>query len=219
MATDKNSFVIYKAFYDPIKDMSNADLGELFRAVFEYQINGSEPGPQSPIKIPFAFFKNQFNIDDEKYERIVERNRNNGANGGRPKKANKPSGKNGNPAKPQKADNDNVNVNGNGKDNDNVNVNGIVYPWEGPRFLEAWGAWKLYREKEHRFKYKTAITEQTALKQLATVANGSEDMALRIMEQSVAFGWKGFFKIKDAPSQGNGSTDQEYLNELKNRLS
>ncbi len=111
----KESFLIYKSFYEPIKDLPNEQLGELFRAIYLYQITGEEPQPTSIIFMPFQFFKNQFRLDGIKYEKVVNRNKSNGSNGGRPKTQNNPK----NPVgftEPKKPDNDNE------KDNDNVNV-------------------------------------------------------------------------------------------------
>lgn len=107
----KESFVIYKAFYEPISELSDEDLGQLFRCIFLYQIKGIEPNTSSQIYMAFQFFKNQFRLDDEKYLKVVNRNKTNGLNGGRPKTQDNPK----NPvgfSKPKKADNE--------KDNDNV---------------------------------------------------------------------------------------------------
>ena len=109
----KESFVIYKAFYEPISELSDEQLGELFRCIFLYQLKGIEPNTTSQIYMAFQFFKNQFRLDDAKYLKVVNRNKINGLNGGRPKTQNNPK----NPvgfSKPKKADNDNE------KDNDNV---------------------------------------------------------------------------------------------------
>lgn len=117
----KESFVLYKSMYDPIKDLSPEHKGEFLDAIFLYQIEGVEPDKSSPIYMAFLFFKNQFKLDDKKYEKVVERNKNNGNKGGRPtadKKEEKENPKN--PVglnKPKKADNDNVN----GNDTENVN--------------------------------------------------------------------------------------------------
>ena len=112
----KESFLIYKAFYAPIEELSNEDLGQLFRAIFQYQINGVEPTNTSRIYMAFQFFKNQFRLDSEKYSKVVNRNKTNGLKGGRPITQTNPK----NPVgftKPKKADNDNDNVLS--KDNNN----------------------------------------------------------------------------------------------------
>lgn len=105
----KESFVIYKAFYEPISNLSDEDLGILFRAIFQYQIDGIEPTNTSRIYMAFQFFKNQFRLDNEKYSKVVNRNKTNGLKGGRPITQDNPK----NPVgfqKPKKPDND--------KDND-----------------------------------------------------------------------------------------------------
>lgn len=89
----KESFLLYKPFYEPIKSLSDQQLGRLFRALFEYQINGKDCN-DSDILMAFLFFKNQFVLDEKKYEKIVERNRNNGSKRGRNIKTDSPTGGN-----------------------------------------------------------------------------------------------------------------------------
>lgn len=91
----KDSFLIYKSFYKPISRLSDKQLGRLFRAIFKYQL-GEEVTVEEDIEMAFEFFKNQFEIDELKYQGIVERNRNNGRKGGNDKNSEtvktKPSG-------------------------------------------------------------------------------------------------------------------------------
>ena len=82
----KESFLIYKSFYKPISKLSDKQLGRLFRAIFKYQL-GEIITVEEDIEIAFEFFKNQFEIDENKYHGIVERNRSNGSKGGAPKRA------------------------------------------------------------------------------------------------------------------------------------
>jgi hypothetical protein len=107
----KDSFIIYKAFYKPIAGLSLEHKGELLESIFKYQIDGEEPDPGSPVYIPFQFFKNQFDVDFEKYKKVCERNRRNGQNGGRPKKNEKKETQKTESviSEPKKADNDNDN--------------------------------------------------------------------------------------------------------------
>lgn len=80
----KDSFLIYKSFYKPISRLSDKQLGRLFRAIFKYQL-GEEVTVEEDIEMAFEFFKNQFEIDELKYQGIVKRNRNNGRKGGNDK--------------------------------------------------------------------------------------------------------------------------------------
>lgn len=78
---DRDSFIIYKSFYKPISKLSDKQLGRLFRTIFMYQL-GEVVTVEEDIEMAFEFFKNQFEIDESKYQGIVERNRENGRKGG-----------------------------------------------------------------------------------------------------------------------------------------
>ena len=73
----KESFIIYKSYYKPIQKLSDKQLGRLFRAIFKFQF-GEEVTVEEDIEMAFEFFKARFDLDESKYQGIVERNRNNG---------------------------------------------------------------------------------------------------------------------------------------------
>jgi len=219
--TKKESFILYKDFYHAIKHLDNETLGQLFRHLHEYQIDSIEPEKDSPAYVPFMFYANQFRVDEKKYQAIVERNRNNGLKGGRP------PGKNTDPVETQRTQTDKrkpkvpdtVNDTGNdtGNDNDNDKTK-IVLPFSSEKFSTAWGLWKQYKKEQFNFNYRSAVTEQTALKKLVEYSENDEATALLILEQSVGNGWAGLFSLKEKPkAQGHG-VDQEYINELNERL-
>lgn len=89
MASRKNGFLLYKQQWDAISDLDDKYLGQLFRALFQYQISGIEPENHCIIYRDFKHFKSQFLLDDVKYQGVVDKNIENGKKGGRPKK---PSG-------------------------------------------------------------------------------------------------------------------------------
>ena len=80
----------------------------------------------------------------------------------------------------------------------------VRLPWEVDEFRTAWGHWKQYRKESHRFKYEP-LGEQAALIKLQKLSGDNLDTALAIIEQSMAQGWKGLFKLKD-----NGQTDKTW---------
>ena len=111
----------------PIKILSYENKGKLFEAIFEYQINGKlEAEPQ--IQMAFAFFKNQFELDQKKWEKKIVAQIDNGKKGGRPRnsseitldeKPKKPNQTHGffkNPTKPKKG------VKGKEKEKEKVNI-------------------------------------------------------------------------------------------------
>ena len=63
---DKPSFLIYKHDYDTVRYLSNEELGLLFRAIGEYQLDKSAVIDVDPrIKQSFQFFKKRFDFDDK----------------------------------------------------------------------------------------------------------------------------------------------------------
>ncbi len=110
---EKKSFVLFNDLSVPVKALSNEDAGQLFKAIFEYQNGGIERELTPSVEIAFIFVKQQLDRNQEKYKAICERNRINGAKGGRPKEPKEPTGLSGNPKEPKKPDNDNDNDNDN----------------------------------------------------------------------------------------------------------
>lgn len=93
-----------------------------------------------------------------------------------------------------------VNHMGNGDGNEIANANEVenevVFPFESENFLNHWNIWKRYKKDQHKFIYKTPISEQAALNDLVKLAEGREDKAIEIIMQSISKSWKGFFEIK-----------------------
>ena len=80
-----DSFVLYKSFFEPISDLTDEQLGRLFRHLFRWQIDG-DTEPEPDIAMAFRFIVNQFRIDDFKRLEKCYINQENGKMGGRPKK-------------------------------------------------------------------------------------------------------------------------------------
>jgi hypothetical protein len=127
MENKKKSFVLYHDTLDVLDMLSDEQAGKLFKGIKNYQ-TGTEPELDALLSIVFLPFKKQFIRDGVKYENTVERNKENGKKGGRPKKTqDNPKNPVGyletqkKPNEPRKADSDSDSVN----DNDSVNVNDI----------------------------------------------------------------------------------------------
>lgn len=116
----KNSFIIYHSYMDIFEDLTDEQLGKLFRAFFNYELHRIEPDFVGEMKIAFKFIKKDLDVNLEKYEKTCEKNRLNGLKGGAPignqnaKKQPKttqnnpdnPSGYLNNPKQPKQADED-----------------------------------------------------------------------------------------------------------------
>ena len=100
----KNSFVIYHNYRETLEDLTDEQVGKLFRAIFDYEIDKKEPNFNGELKIAFRFIKKDLDLNNDKYESIWERNRKNGQKGGAPK-GNQNAKKQ--PKQPKQPDNDN----------------------------------------------------------------------------------------------------------------
>jgi len=80
----------------------------------------------------------------------------------------------------------------------------LAYPWDDELFLNRWQVWKDYRKEQHGFTYK-AMGEQTALTRLQNKSDGDMSVAIEMMEQSMANGWKDWYELK----QGSGISKQQ----------
>ena len=68
--SERPSFLIYKADYDSIKNLSDQNLGKLFRAIYEYH-NGRELKLEPEVQMALNFLKKQFQLDHIKWEKKV----------------------------------------------------------------------------------------------------------------------------------------------------
>lgn len=137
------------------------------------------------------FFNERLQEEIEKRIQFTESRRNNGSKGGRPKNNTKPLGL----AKHNLMED--VNENENEDVNTNVNKEKVELPFESYEFQDAWEQFKFYKKKEFKFTYKTKQSERAALKELLTLSKGHEDIAIKIINQSLANGWKGLFNLKE----------------------
>ena len=89
MAQNKKSFILYCDYLDTFSALPDEFAGKLIKHILEYV---NDKNPQSDdwmLNATFNPIKQQLKRDLKKYEKIQERNRANGALGGRPKKTQK----------------------------------------------------------------------------------------------------------------------------------
>jgi hypothetical protein len=106
--TKNKSFILHKDSLSILNKLTDEQAGQLFKAIYKYQLNNTLP-QDNFISIIIDPFLNQFSRDDIKYQNVIERNKINGSKGGRPKTQNNPLGylaTQDNPKEPKKADSD-----------------------------------------------------------------------------------------------------------------
>lgn len=70
----------------------------------------------------------------------------------------------------------------------------IVFPFISENFKKMWSNWISYKKQQHNFTYKSAISEQGALKDLAKISDGNEQLAIDLIENAISKAWKGIYK-------------------------
>jgi len=139
------------------------------------------------------YYNARMETEIQKRAQYIDSRRDNGLKGGRPKKAYaKPYGK----AKKKHTEDENIN-----EDNNIIE--------------EYWNRWKKYKKDEFRFAYKSEDSENSAKKELISLSDNNAEIAVKIIEQSIANGWKGFFKLKsNGTNKKTGGVTNEQLAEL-----
>lgn len=107
---DKKAFVLYNDYEEVFSMLTDEEAGKLIKHILAY-VNNKNPSLEDRLlQVTFEPIRLQMGRDAKKYEAICERNRKNGAKGGRPKinpeEPKKPTGLSGNPEEPKKADTD-----------------------------------------------------------------------------------------------------------------
>lgn len=84
----KNSLVIYYDMIEELEDFSDAQVGQILRAMIEYDKTGDLPKFTGSLKTAFKFLKTRIDRDKEKYQQIVEKRKIAGSMGGNQRVAN-----------------------------------------------------------------------------------------------------------------------------------
>lgn len=66
----------------------------------------------------------------------------------------------------------------------------INYPWDSVDFKNIWSTWIEYKRQQHKFKYKSPVSINSALKMLNTFAGGDEKFAIYMLEYAIGRGWQ-----------------------------
>lgn len=92
------------------------------------------------------------------------------------------------------------------KVNKGKEIKEIAFPFESEIFKKYWSLWIDFKKEQFNFTYKSNISIQAALNELVRLSNGKEDIAVKIIEQSIAKGWQGFFQLKN---ESNATTNNQ----------
>ena len=85
----KDTFIVYKSYFDRFSRLTDEQMGKLFRAILEYECTGEDPViDDAKAEASFEVVKYDLDLNDEKYEEICRKRRESGSLGGKQKVAN-----------------------------------------------------------------------------------------------------------------------------------
>ena len=98
---------------------------------------------------------------------------------------------------------------------DEIENKDIIYPYSNIEFIEIWNQFKIYKNKEFNFKFKSIQSEQAALSKLSTDTN-NYDHAVKSIKSAMANGWKGIYPDKANNNGGIKTNTPKYSDDFKN---
>ncbi|MBQ7139945.1 MAG: hypothetical protein IJO32_00400 [Bacilli bacterium] len=182
----KNSFILYTDYEEKLAPLSDKELGEIIRNIFVYLRTGKVQKMDRALSFVFNFIKVELDKNNENYERIVERNKENGKKGGRPKTT-KTQKNPKNPVGSKKADTD--------TDTDiKIIINNYFYKKE---IIKE----RFYEFLEVRKKLKAVNTPRAIKLLLKDLDNATDIEKLVMIEKSIKNSWKSFYELKPHEKQ------------------
>ena len=104
----RDSFVVFASYMKSFSKLNMEQRGLLITAMMNYQMGQELPEMDALTDMAFSFIKDDMDFNNQKYDEMCERNKNNGKKGGRPKASGfsenpkNPDGFSENPQKPTK---------------------------------------------------------------------------------------------------------------------
>ena len=203
------AFLMHSDRYPLIAHLRDEQLGQLLRALYLFVLDEPLNELDPEVIIVFNFFKQSIVENDSKYAEICEKRREAGRLGGRPRKnqmlLEKPNAFFGKQMKANKTLTDtdtdtDVFFTENNKEKDKKEseiiipeVVSVSTPYA--ELNEAWGRWKDYKNAR-RERYSCSAAEESAYRQLYSLSKGNAQLAMQIVEQSIANDWKGLYELK-----------------------
>lgn len=105
----KDSFILYADQKEVINMLTDSQAGKLLKAIYEYETTGNIVELPNTLKLIFIPIKQSLDRNKQKYEKIVERNKENIKSRWNKNNTKNTTGKNGIPKDTKNTDNDNDN--------------------------------------------------------------------------------------------------------------
>lgn len=178
----RDSAIIYRSFYEAIKDLPEKNQAEMWTAIFEYSLNFKELELKGLSATVFKLIKPQLDANNKRY-----------ANGTKPKK--KQNGSKTEANEEQSASETEANKNENNNDNVNANQNKPLKGREHFEHLKSFFS-KQYQQQTQEFKNLYTEKEYNDFgKFLKAMLNDFQEQLEQKFDKCLSIGeWKSIFK-------------------------
>lgn len=192
----RDSFCFYRSFYDAIKALPKKHQAQAIDAVLAYGLDGIEPtDADGVIQAIFALIRPQIDANNKRYIN-GRKGAEHGNKGGRPKNE-----KQAIPKPKPKAD----------------AVAKVLDEIPDDKAREVVVRWLNYKRSIGN-AYKTAQGVRAMIKKLNDLSGGNVEIAVAIVEQSIANNWKGLFELKQQKKNGTKGFDFEAIARVSENL-
>lgn len=203
MSKQRDSFIFYRSFYEAINDLDDKNRLMLHDAISKYSLDFTEPELNGIANTLWKLIKPQLDANNKRFL--------DGNKGGRPIKKTTGSKNKKTTGSEIKKPNNNVNVNVN--DNVNNNKNDVLRneisliclekkSYDGLKDIAL--KWYDYK-KEIKDRYKAKSSIRGFINKLNELSGGCDKIAEKIVNQSIANGWKGLFPLKETSPNTNSN--------------
>lgn len=202
----RDSCIFYRSFFESINELPDANKLEIYNAIFSYSLNFNEPVLTGLSKSIFTLIKPQLDANIKRF--------NNGLQPKDKQVKSKTEAKHKQSRSKVKANNNvnnNDNVNQNVNENNNYNENIGETP-KTPMELKFDEFIKYRKAKKNKILPESM---QSFKNKLWKLSGQNTDVAIQILEQSIANGWQGIFELKqEIPNKKGLTYQQRILQEL-----
>lgn len=223
---ENKGFIVYHSYRECFEDLSDEEVGILFKAMLSYSETGEMPEMPKPLKVAFRFIKQQMDANKEKYIEKCNKRSEAGAKGGRPRKetqeekangfsedelkAKKANGFSEKQTKAKKADKEedkeedkDLLPNGNKKESkkESGSFDSILREYtEDEETLSLLGEWLKVRKAK-----RAAMTDYAVrlnIDKLNTMAQESHMGVKEYLKEVICRGWQAFYPIQPFEKKG-----------------
>ena len=221
---ENKGFVVYHSYRECFEDLSDEEVGILFKAMLSYSETGEMPEMPKTLKVAFRFIKQQMDANKEKYIEKCNKRSEAGAKGGAPKgnqNAKKNNQKQAKQAKvnlvelkqakqakqadkeEDKKENINLLPNGNKKESkkESGSFDSILREYTGDEeTLSLLGEWLKVRKAKRAAMTDYAI--RLNIDKLNTMAQESHMGVKEYLKEVICRGWQAFYPIHQFEKKG-----------------